>query len=351
MTYALAADLHLHAWSQFSTIGKDGVNSRLRIILDEFEHMARDAVEAGCKRLYVAGDTFHVRGRIQPSVMNPVIDAFRRAARVIEVRIITGNHDLEGQDSDDLGNAARALHEIEGVSVYHHSAIFHDDKVVMVPWFHKVDALREEITRVADELRADGHDPARYDLHLHAPLNGVIKGIPDIGLDPHSEGTFGFKRLFAGHFHNQKCFEGTNVWSIGALTHQTWSDVGSVAGWLLVGGDFERCMESFAPKFRDYDPTRFEIEEYAGDYVRITGLDLEEAEIKLLRQELAKHAAGVVVHAVPKSKVVSRTGVTRASAASLESSVSDFIGKAEIEHRADVEQECLDILSEARGSE
>ena len=50
----------------------------------------------------------------------------------------------------------------------------------------------------------------------------------------HDLAKLGFRRVFAGHYHHHCSFEDGKVWSIGATTHQTASDIGTKAGFLLV---------------------------------------------------------------------------------------------------------------------
>ena len=63
--YGLVADVHCHAWSAFSRIEEDGVNSRLRIILDELLRVGEEVLELGGNKLVIAGDLFHVRGSVK----------------------------------------------------------------------------------------------------------------------------------------------------------------------------------------------------------------------------------------------------------------------------------------------
>src|SRR5690349_9573673 len=113
--YGISSDQHCHDWSQFATVDADGVNSRLRIILDELERSAAAVLASGGDTLYLAGDLFHVRGKIDPEVLNPTIECFKRiCATGVKVYAITGNHDLKGKNSTKLGNAMQSLDELDG---------------------------------------------------------------------------------------------------------------------------------------------------------------------------------------------------------------------------------------------
>jgi DNA repair exonuclease SbcCD nuclease subunit len=284
--YLIVSDLHLHNWQAFSDIQQDGINSRLAGLMSELLRSAAELKKRGGARMYVAGDVFHVRGSIAPSVLNPVIETFKTIISTgIEVRMIAGNHDLEGKNSTKLGSAITALEGI-GVSVCHESDVFEDDKVVMVPWYDKLDDLRKEI----EGMVKYGEDREMYyDLIIHAPLNGVITGLPDHGLSTEEISKWGFKRVFAGHHHNHKdC--GSGVYSIGALAHHTWSDVNSKAGFVIVDDDVH-WMKSHLSEFVDIHAEMSESDaELAaeGNFVRVKVIDTKATTVESIRDWMLK---------------------------------------------------------------
>lgn len=366
MTYGLCADVHAHAWSLFSTLVDDDgdmVNSRLKGIMDEFDRLCAASCAAGGSRVYIAGDVFHVRGNLRTSVLNYVMVRMRRSARQndIQVRIMPGNHDLEDAEVTWLGNATMMLDdagdhgfEEQLIQIVQEPMFFEDDMVAVVPWHNTRAGLEKAIHEIGETINTCGSALADVDLHLHTGINGVIIGMPDHGWSPAELASFGFKRVFSGHYHNHKAFtmprvgsmEDTQIVSIGALTHQTWGDVNTKAGWLIVGDTFE-FNENAQPKFMDLD--RADVEEYAGNYVRVRNADLDEQEIRDLKDALTNAgAAGVVVQTVPKNKIVTRNGSAPGKTVKVEASISDWIEQAEMENAEAVEKAALDVLSEAR---
>lgn len=353
MSYFLFSDPHFHNWSQFSETDEKGINTRLQDILGAFRKIVASANKNGVERLYCAGDIFHVRGKVAPSVMNPVLEAFREAIESgVEIRVIPGNHDLENKESDGLGNATRALKGI-GVVVCDEITWFRDDKVVMFPWFSSPTALLEAMRTWYNDRLEDGADPAMYDAIIHAPVNGVIWGIPDHGLDPETLAGVGFHRVFAGHYHDHRVFEDGKVVSIGALTHQTWSDVGTKAGCTYVGADKIKHLSPKAPRFVDLTDAKSEGEirdEAAGNFVKVKVELVESAAITKLRQGILDYGArGVIIQAVPKPTEVRRDKAIK-TGASVEKSIEDFIKSTEIEEdlRSDVSQGAQEIFAEAK---
>lgn len=144
--------------------------------------------------------------------------------------LLAGNHDLEGNNSSTLGNAGDVL---TGAGVWVISNVFADEKNkrLFIPYFDSCDKVREHIEKFIRDKGSDAGEIAQWCLYMHAPLNGVLSGIPDHGFSPDELQAYGFKRVFCGHYHNHKDF-GVVV-SVGALTHQTFSDVGSKAGFVL----------------------------------------------------------------------------------------------------------------------
>jgi len=349
--YVVMADVHLHNWSSFSTIDEDGVNSRLKMLLNEIKRAVNFGRSKGAERLVIAGDLFHVRGSIAPSVLNPAIDTFQEIIDSgIQVVIIPGNHDLEGKNSDRLGSAVTAL-ENAGCVIVHKPVIW--DEMFLVPWHDSVKSLQKVIEDIARDNEEPGYIPlSHYDLILHAPIDGVISGLPDHGLKPEWLAKFGFKRVFSGHYHNHKKFDG-GIYSIGALAHHTWSDVGSKAGFLVVTDKEVIYSASHAPSFIDItdkaDPDEIPIL-VDGHYVRIKTPVANSAMIQSVKDELTGYGAkGVVVQTV-KAAVLKRenSAVTSGVQAgmSLVQSVSKYI-ELEYENDSNIASEAMSVMTEA----
>ena len=322
--YLITSDQHCHAWSQFSKAGPDGMNSRLKIILDEMERAYRTLISKGGNTAFMAGDLFHVRGKIEPSVFNPT---FSRISHLhdrhdVYTCAIPGNHDLEGKEASEIGNAMQQLSQIDKFTVdtkiqYHHPG------VVVVPWYQDLNDLRDHLRHQAAAFAAnDTLD--KTDVIIHAPVNGVIKGIPDHGLEAQELADLGFRRVFAGHYHDHKEFCGGKVVSVGATTHQTWSDVGTTAGFLLVYEDHIEHYESLAPKFIDLNVTPNA--SVKGNYVRVKLEDVTEKEIQAIRYELGSDGAlGVTMNITKKTTTGIRTGATAKAGTSLAASVEHYV--------------------------
>jgi DNA repair exonuclease SbcCD nuclease subunit len=360
MLYAVVSDLHCHAWSTYATVHADGVNSRLRIILNELWRAASELHDAGGKTLVVAGDIFHVRGSVDPEVLNPVQETFRSIMDNFGVSIlmIPGNHDLKGKETSALGSAIQTLAETfsaEGsIRVLNEpTTVKFDDGnfLAFVPWRSKVDDLLKDLEDLA--RRGNKH---LTDVFIHAGIDGVLSGVPAHGLPASRLASIGFRRVFAGHYHNH-CDMGDGVFSIGATTHQNWGDIGTAAGFLLVDENEVRFHPSKSPNFVDISGMKeeeMEINAY-GNYVRFRGDPMKDEDVRELREFLLKAGAQGVSIQAAKQVVSVRTATVGRTGLTLDQSVGGFVDTtkdfaAHID-RIVVKQECADILSAVRAVE
>lgn len=285
--YVVFSDLHLHNWSQFSHTLPNGRNNRLQQILDAIHLGVKKLIEAGGRHIVITGDLFHTRGVVKPSVLNPVIDLFRRiCAYDIKVHSIPGNHDLEGTNSDSLGNAMHSLTSIPNFNCYTAPTFLKRSNHLFVPWFED----SQKTLKLGNEK---AKQYPNLTLFAHVGLNGVIPARIGNTLDPKDFLKEDYKYVFCGHFHNHVSFD-ARAYSVGALTHQTWSDIGSKAGFLIVHEELVEHFETEAPKFLHIPEDSFGIGNVNNCYVRFGGNQSEES-AKELKELLLKNGALAVL--------------------------------------------------------
>jgi DNA repair exonuclease SbcCD nuclease subunit len=336
--YLLLSDTHYHAWDAFSTVLPSGLNSRLDILLRETDRAVEHLVRCGGTAILHAGDVFHTRGSLTPSVLNPVAELYRKFDyKNLTVDVIPGNHDLESNDTKWLTSATSSL---LAASVEEPS-LFHPD-VLMVPWYPKVDQL---LAAIKD---AKLLNRAAFDLVIHAPVDGVLAGIPSHGLTAAMLAELGFRRVFAGHYHNHRDF-GNGVYSIGALTHQTWSDVGSKAGYLLVYEDRVEHYETQAPRFVDIQPEDLADPEVLkgkalGNYTRVSLVAPTAEEEAATRKALTEAgSAGILIRGSKAASTMTTRRSATSGLATLRETVTVF---ADLKGGPDLVRACSEIMSE-----
>jgi DNA repair exonuclease SbcCD nuclease subunit len=321
--YGLMADLHCHNWSAFAEQNGSGLNSRLMHITNEIERCCRAVRNRGGDMVVIAGDIFHTRGAISPSVFNYLADILRNQCEFYNMRflIMPGNHDLEGKTLTGFGSATDMLQDVGEmmITVWHPVYISTFRNMVLIPWnpdYNVVLSLAEN-ARFSSE-RSD------FDLIIHAGIDGVIPGMPDHGLTVDKLADLGYRRVFAGHYHNHKDL-GRGVYSIGAPTHHTWSDVGAHAGWMIVDDDKVEFFASEAPRFVNVTGEEDE-EEFAelvhGNYARLRMGEASASEVANIRTLLIDKlgAKGVLIESAPPSMVGLRSGLS-SSGGSLDASL------------------------------
>lgn len=332
MIFGIVSDLHFHNWSAFSHTDSTGLNSRLAILLAEVERAASEVQKAGGTVLFVTGDVFHVRGSVAPSVLNPVRDLFRMITKVyaLKVVILAGNHDLEGKHANRLGSAVTALElpddhaniGVVTVSGNPCTMTLSDATIALVPWCDNQYELRGQIEGTSGDI-----------LLMHAPINNVIRGIPDTGLDPGWLHSLGRQAIFSGHYHNHKEFPG-NVFSVGAIAHHSWSDIGTKAGFILVEASSGKTpnikfFASHAPSFVDLDPDMGDAEMALaadGNYVRARVKTADQREVTAIREALLEAGArGVTLIPDATGKTVAREATSIKKGMTLAESVEGFI--------------------------
>ncbi len=326
--YGVMADLHCHNWSQFAGVNAAGVNTRLLDTLREINRCCEAVQEAGGKLVVIAGDIFHTRGSVAPSVFNPVKACFDHwTAQGMTFRAISGNHDLESKRSTKLSSAVTML-EGPGFEVFHSPAMIvdqdHTTTFVMIPWIPKPVEALEAMAKIGKQI--SGFDHGLTDAFIHAGIDGVLSGVPAHGFSADKLAELRFRRVFAGHYHHHADM-GKGVVSVGAATHQTWGDVGTRAGWLLVSREETKWFASHAPNFiridGDEDPDELPLI-VDGHFVHVRIGKATAAEVAKWREMLREMGArGVVVQSVPVSAPV-RVGSIATGLLSLNDAVAKY---------------------------
>jgi len=358
LSYVILSDIHAHKWSLFSKPTAEGVNGRLQIIIDEIMRAAKHAVSIGATTMIIAGDILHVRGSIDPEVLNPLEEAFEAVLQMgLDIIAIPGNHDLAGKETTKLGNAIRTFGKLtkggKCFMVDERPTIrwLDTQRIAMFPFRASFKDLLEDMQVIADEL---GEHVGETDAFIHSGIDGVLPNMPDHGLTAAMLQTFGFRNVFAGDYHNHKDLGG-GIWSIGALTHHIWGDIGSRAGFLVVEDDGSvKFMATHAPRFVDVTGMDEEemVEVAARNYVRFSAKDMTTTEIAEIRKFFEDAgAAGVSIIATKKVVASRRPGAAKAGS-TLDDSVTAFIDDDKdlpsFVDRAKLKIDCSDVLAKAR---
>ncbi|WEU67344.1 hypothetical protein [Xanthomonas phage JGB6] len=116
------SDPHYHNFAAFSGL-HNGINTRLLSTIRATEEAVAALQAAGGHKIICAGDMFHVRGQITPSVMNPVINMIEHFPHDTQFSVISGNHDLETERTSEAMSSITALGGVEMLGG-HYLALF-----------------------------------------------------------------------------------------------------------------------------------------------------------------------------------------------------------------------------------
>lgn len=361
MKVVIVSDIHFNAWSLFSGVTQSGVNTRLQIVIDELKRAAKHIIGVGGKTMIVAGDIFHKRGVMDPEVLNPVRDAFEEIlSSGVDIHMIPGNHDLKSEDTNRLSSSIQNLAQI---SILGNEVVVHNKATILeldrgsffgfVPWRKNTETLLKDLKTISKSTMA----PNAHVI-VHAGIDGVLSGMPGHGLTSRVLSKFGFKGVYAGHYHNHADMSvglPNRVMSIGASTHQNWGDVGTRAGFLVLDTDENTVefIDTQAPKFIDISGlSELDIElSCPGNYVRFRGPEMTQEETNELRKQLVTWGALGVSIEVPR-KVINGRSTAPNTGLSLEQSVVGFVKEIRdlppgVEP-ADVSRRATEVLSEVR---
>lgn len=358
MIYAVLSDIHAHAFTLFAKTNAEGVNTRLQITLDEMLRAANALQAAGGSRMVIAGDILHTRGQIDPEVLNPLRSTIEQIlAMGIDIDAIPGNHDLKSAETQELSSSIQNLAQISpsgGVFTIHNEPTvvgMDSHGIAFVPWRNTKEQLLKDLEEIANGRYAALK--GSIDVFIHAGIDGVLSGMPAHGLTHVELGAFGFRRVFAGHYHNHKDFS-NGVVSIGATTHHNWGDIGTRAGFLLVDGvngnfTFHR---SEAPHFIDI--SGMAPEDIAlvapGNYCRVRGSAMTNDEVKDLRQLLQDMGALGTSIEVPRTTTTLRT-TKPTSGLTIAQSIENFVKAAPPAagiNPDDVVKRAIEVLNESQ---
>lgn len=356
--YGLFSDPHYHNWSAFSKTTPNGLNSRLQLQCDATYQMAQKVAESGCKYLFCAGDTFHTKGVISPTVLYYVTQTFKsiKADFGLQTVLIAGNHDLETDDSVFSANASASLEGVgveivctKGVKTYD----FGDTQVHLLSWRSKAAETLYDLKEFYQMIKDDGK---QHDVIVHVGINKVLHGLPDTGLDPEELKAIGYRNVFAGHYHNHKVLV-NGVTSIGALMHHNWGDVGSLAGFCIVNDDgtFQHYKTN-SPEFMEADTATSE-ESLSGNYVRFKAIVDSLSEEEAIKNELMSFKpAGLICNFIQRSSLSKGTvtGISTAETSAIDSVDTSVASYCKLLHEEDpsfdlgsLTELCSVILAEA----
>jgi DNA repair exonuclease SbcCD nuclease subunit len=320
-------DLHCHPYPFGASINEEtGRNSRLQDCLDVLDWTANIVHDRGADARLFIGDMFHIRGRLAPSVINPISDHFETVHHrgwwqpFIDF-LIPGNHDHEHRVKGE-----HALHSLRGDGVWvrdgHGYEVINDGGklrglgIGWVAYEPSVVELKAKVKQVAAEARLQ-EGVERKILLIHHGVDGSMPNIPDCGFGPADLPIDTFDWVFCGDYHNHKELIPGRAWMVGAPLQHTFGDVGQTRGCVVLDtatGTVEFIENSAAPRFVTVDLVDGKMKvmgakDVKGNFVRVRADDQKALE-KLAAKITDMGARAVQTELVRDWKQVTRADVT-----------------------------------------
>lgn len=207
MKSLIISDTHFGNHKKFADYTESGFNSRFLMQLAGLEVVLNVAVEAGVKRVFHLGDVFNFRGKVEPEVVNLLVD--RISKYDLKWYVIPGNHDITTEG--EFFNTSMLLNDKCNIKVFTKPTIF-EDTVVMVPF-----------TKSKIEKHLSVERPQNCVLMLHQSVIGAVYNGTEMKEGVELSYLKRFKAVFCGHIHTAADF-GKNVHIVGAPWQLTFGD-------------------------------------------------------------------------------------------------------------------------------
>ena len=248
MKVVLVADIHFHNYKMFAKNNGQSVNSRLHEHIDAMDIVLKYCIEHNIDRLWILGDLFHARDKIDVAVNNAVYRLFKKYKNKVNTTLLVGNHGLnfKGQEVSSL-----PLGEIIEIKAEPEAEIIDGVWVFWLPAGYGLDSLDKIMGMV------DGRGGMKKILLGHFGVNGAIvqKGYrPRSEIEVSDIERYGFDMVFLGDYHKRQ-FVKDNILYVGSLCHHDFREVGYEDGFIVLELD-DLFYESYgidAPKFIEVD--------------------------------------------------------------------------------------------------
>ncbi len=278
MKILFTADLHFHNYKPFSHLTSDGENSRLLDICDTVNEIFNIADRENCNTIIVAGDIFHTRGVLKPSVIARAKQVFLN--RYEQIILLAGNHDLENYKGGYTAlEVFKGVDNIKVIDKCHEVINLDQDlKMLAIPYIHGIKSFEKTYTELSSEIKECKL------VTIHQGIDDIESNIPS-GLTTEFLTKNNDSFIFAGHYHKPKR-EG-NCIQIGSPLQHNFSDIGQDKGCWVFNSENNNInfhKIDVAPKFVETDKiTKENKEQLKGNFVRINAKSSKDA-FKMLNQ-------------------------------------------------------------------
>lgn len=232
----ITSDLHCANWKPFGISLSDGFNSRLQQCLNVLDEIFTYAEQNKATNVFILGDLFHTRGRVETTVYDIVYKTIKsKAEQGFSIYLLVGNHD-QATKAGEI-HALLPFQEIVNVTIIDTPQLL--GNVYFVPYSEHIDI---ENFKKTDYLLG------------HFGVSGAVVGSSNyvIGETVTLKHLKDYKKVFLGHFHKNQVLG--NTYLPGAPLQHTFGDREDTKGFYHIDENYNvKFIETTAPKFKSVD--------------------------------------------------------------------------------------------------
>lgn len=210
----ILGDLQAHAWSEES-ITPNGINARLMDLIRELRRIRKQAIENSVKYVFILGDVFEERGKLDTIVQNSIYrEAYKYRKAGIRLILLVGNHDkVPVGDFHSLEVFQDLVTVVAKPAKFDFSGV----RVLAIPFM----AEPRKVVKVLDKFGKDADIILMHTSVLKVKINEGAKWTEGIPLSAIPKKPF----TLIGHDHKRKKIR-KRVWHVGSLLHVDKGDEG-----------------------------------------------------------------------------------------------------------------------------
>jgi DNA repair exonuclease SbcCD nuclease subunit len=271
------SDLHMHAWSQFSTTLPNGRNSRVDDQLKVLSQIREICVREKVATLFFLGDCFHSRTKIDGDLYSVTWTAFKSLSEVVDnFYILVGNHDQNNRvgDSHSLSAFRAFAHVVDSPICVRFGPVGDSVNIALFPFTTEIKDFKtfvRNLPRVDFFLFHQGMSQAQigaFDVYIKAEVE--LNDLPDRA-----------RYRLAGHYHRHQWLDSRTAY-IGSPLQLNFGERDEEKGFILVDTqrDTRLHIPSEAPRFYVTEYSNFNPDRYrmVRDFVKVMCRGLNEME-------------------------------------------------------------------------
>ena len=292
MKAIVTADIHFHNWSDYHTINTDGINSRLEDIIKIFKQIETFNKKNKVDYLFILGDIFHSRSKLDMDVVSLAAETLYEFSRKsnIEIVMLLGNHDIAA--SNENIHILKIFKPFCRIIDEAHRYEIGNCAVYALPYCISSIEIKKHIRHFSEMIGQESKEWYRLFIS-HNGLDGASIGPNEYKIESPTSVDDTKNNLFDlclyGHYHkHQQIAE--NVYYVGSPLQHSFGERNDEKGFIYLDTEsgYHEFVKTIYPKFVQCSPEKAAKEKEKGNYVKIDLQSIEDKNLVMSDQHLAK---------------------------------------------------------------